>query len=69
VIVVIAIVVMIAHVATLPDFFQFVAPLLGLAASLAVPVDGFLQILFRPPDIAAAPVIPVGARRRRHSGH
>jgi hypothetical protein len=69
VIVVIVVMVAIAHVATLPDFFQFVAALLGLAASLAVPVDGFLQILFRPPDVVAAPIIPVGARGRRHSGH
>jgi hypothetical protein len=68
VIVVIVIMVAIAHVAPFADFFQFVAALLGLAAALAVPADGFLQILFRPPDVVAASVIPVGTRRRRHSG-
>lgn len=68
-IVVIVIMVPIAHVAALADFFQFMAAPLGLAAALTVPVDSFLQILFRPPDVVAAPVIPVGARGRRHSGH
>jgi hypothetical protein len=68
VVVAIAVMIPIAPLATLADFFELAAPLLGLAAALAVLADGFLQILFRLADVMAALVITVGAGGRRHSG-
>ncbi len=65
--IVIALMLVIAPVATLADFFELAAALLGLVAALAVFADGLLQIFFRLSDIMAAPVITVGAGGRRHS--
>jgi hypothetical protein len=67
-VVVIAVMLVIARVATFADFFELAAALLGLAAALAVLVDGFLQILFRLADVTAALIITVSAGRRCHSG-
>jgi hypothetical protein len=47
--------------AMLAHLFQFVAPLFGLPAVLAMPADGSLQVLFSfvNPPLAFAIVIPV----------
>jgi uncharacterized Tic20 family protein len=66
--VVIVVMLVIAPVATLADFIELAAALLGLAAVLAMLADSFLQILFRLADVALALVITVGAGGRRHSG-
>jgi len=63
----IAVVVMVRHVAALANFFELPTALLRLLAVLAVLADGLLQVLFGLADVIAALVIAVGAGGRRRS--
>jgi hypothetical protein len=67
VVVVIAVVLVIAPMTALADFFELPTALLRLLAALAVLADGLLQILFRFADVITTLVITVGARGRRNS--